>query len=106
MLIDQLQRRGVRNPIEASNGVDRPREESQITMAVCGRRKHFVTDGLSELRLAYGPVYVCTAVGLKDIVGTVLETTERCVAAAALDSTRGGELSLLNEVRFKAIHYD
>ncbi len=104
MLIDQLQRRDVGNTIEASNGVDRPREESQITVAVCGRRKHFVTDSLPELWLAYGPVYVSTAVGLKDIVGTILETMERCVAAAALDSTRGGELPLRNEVRFKATH--
>jgi len=104
MLIDQLQRRGVGNTIEASNGVDRPREESQIIMAVCGRRKYFVTDGLPELRLAYGPVYVSIAVGLKGIVGTVLETTKRCVVAAALDSTRGEEPSLRNEVRFKATH--
>ncbi len=59
LLVDQLQRRGVGNTIEASKGVDRPREESQIIKAVCGRRKHFVTDGLPELRLAYVPINIC-----------------------------------------------
>jgi len=59
LLVERLQRRGVEKTIEASNRVDRPREEFHIIKAICGRRKHFVTDGLPELRLAYVPIDIC-----------------------------------------------
>lgn len=59
LLVDQLQRRGVEKTIETKNGVDKPREDLQIIKAICGRRKHFITDGLSELRLAYVPADIC-----------------------------------------------
>lgn len=59
LLVDCLQRRGVENTLEASKIADRPPEESQFIKGICGRRKHFVTDGMPELRLAYVPVDIC-----------------------------------------------
>lgn len=38
---------------------DVERAENALVTAICGRRKHFITDGLSELRVAYVPSDMC-----------------------------------------------
>ena len=67
LLVHQLQRKGVEDSKELKDVSEKEQEESQPIKAICGRRNHFITDGTTELRLAYIPV---------DIVGLNLELEE------------------------------
>ncbi|KAL8682070.1 MAG: hypothetical protein Q9186_001859 [Xanthomendoza sp. 1 TL-2023] len=63
MMVDRLCRRY--NQSHASDDLKvQEEDESKLVTAVCGRRSHFVTDAVPELRIAYTPI---------DIVGLDLD---------------------------------
>ncbi|KAL9028401.1 MAG: hypothetical protein Q9196_003225 [Gyalolechia fulgens] len=55
MLVDQLCRRH-NEDFPNSDMKAREAEESQLVMTVCGRRSHWATDGVPELRITYMPI--------------------------------------------------
>ncbi|KAL8801068.1 MAG: hypothetical protein Q9182_004707 [Xanthomendoza sp. 2 TL-2023] len=66
MMVDQLCRRY--NQCHASDDLKiQEADENKLVTAVCGRRSHFVTDAVPELRIAYTPI---------DIVGLDLNAED------------------------------
>lgn len=57
MLVDQLCRRYNTDHAQDDIGAQEA-EESALVTAVCGRRSHWITDAIPELRLAYTPIEV------------------------------------------------
>ncbi|KAI4168385.1 MAG: hypothetical protein LQ343_006470 [Gyalolechia ehrenbergii] len=62
MLVDQLCRRYNKDFLNDDMKAQEA-EESQLVMMVCGRRSHWATDGVPELRIAYTPIN-CVALDL------------------------------------------
>lgn len=56
LLVDQLCRRY--NADHADDIKARESEEASLAIAVCGRRSHWITDAVPELRIAYTPIGV------------------------------------------------
>lgn len=77
MLVDQLCRRyeidHTTNDLKAQEY-----EESRVVTAVCGRRNHWITDAVPELRLAYTPI---------DIVGLDLNAEEPDAETTAMSDS-------------------
>ncbi|KAL8813176.1 MAG: hypothetical protein Q9223_007108 [Gallowayella weberi] len=66
MMVDQLCRRY--NQSHPSDDLKvQEADESKLVTAICGRRSHFITDAVPELRVAYAPI---------DIVGLDLNTED------------------------------
>lgn len=88
LLIHRLQVKASDSADETNYVADTEKEESRLIKAICGRRNHFVTDGLPELRLAYIP---------RDIVGLNLELEERDEPTREMSSDSEVELVEENE---------
>ncbi|KAL8894781.1 MAG: hypothetical protein Q9207_008411 [Kuettlingeria erythrocarpa] len=77
MLVDQLRRRysadHVSDDIKA-----RESEEAKLVTAICGRRSHWTTDAVPELRIAYTPI---------DVVGIDLDSEEPDAEIAILSES-------------------
>ncbi|KAL8921424.1 MAG: hypothetical protein Q9208_005750 [Pyrenodesmia sp. 3 TL-2023] len=77
MLVDELCRRY--NADHVSDDIKaRESEEAKLVTAVCGRRSHWVTDAVPELRIAYTPI---------DVVGLDLSSEEPDAEPAALSES-------------------
>ncbi|KAI4169667.1 MAG: hypothetical protein LQ346_008947, partial [Caloplaca aetnensis] len=77
MLVDQLCRRyGVDQVSDDSKA--RESEEAKLVTAICGRRSHWITDAVPELRIAYTPI---------DVVGIDLDSEEPDAEIAVLSES-------------------
>lgn len=77
ILVDQLCRRYGKDHIDRDSKVQEA-DESAMVMAVCGRRSHWATDGIPEMRIAYTPI---------DSVALDLDTEEPDIEVAPLSDS-------------------
>lgn len=88
-----------------NNWADR-REKHPAIYVARDRRKHFVLDNMSEIRLAYTLIAACNASTINVIPRIAMGTAKRCVAAAALGSTRSRGSFTARNARSKTKHRD
>jgi holliday junction resolvase YEN1 len=59
MLVQKLRARGARRDSGYGDVILTAMNEMELVRAICGKRNHFSTDGIPELRLIYHPLDIC-----------------------------------------------